>query len=101
MIRWHTLLRRDVTEHSFLLVIVAAHSLVSLTFSRQNVSYLAEEGVALRAITLPWRLQQVHLSIPGEPCAPSKLRSILPQPPMQHASHCPTVHPPRQTLPED
>jgi hypothetical protein len=29
MIRWNTLLRRDVAEYSFLLVIVAAHLLVS------------------------------------------------------------------------
>jgi hypothetical protein len=32
MIRWNTLLRRNVAEYSFLLVIVAAHALVSLAF---------------------------------------------------------------------
>jgi hypothetical protein len=32
MVCWHTLLRGNVAEHSFLVVIVAAHSLVSLTF---------------------------------------------------------------------
>src|SRR5580704_4737061 len=32
MICWYTLLWRNVAEHSFLLVIVAAHSLVSLDF---------------------------------------------------------------------
>src|SRR6267154_5686769 len=32
MVCWYTLLWRNVAEHSFLLVIVAAHSLVSLAF---------------------------------------------------------------------
>src|ERR1700674_5163373 len=32
MIGWYPLLRRNVAEHSFLLVIVSAHSLVSLAF---------------------------------------------------------------------
>src|ERR1700724_327614 len=32
MVCWYTLLWRNVAEHSFLLVIVAAHSLVSLVF---------------------------------------------------------------------
>src|ERR1700680_3043537 len=32
MVCWHTLLWRNVAEHSFLLVIVAAHSLASLDF---------------------------------------------------------------------
>jgi len=32
MICWYALFRRSVAEHSFVLVIVAAHSLVSLAF---------------------------------------------------------------------
>jgi hypothetical protein len=32
MIRWNTLFGGNVAEHSFLLVVVAAHSLVSLAF---------------------------------------------------------------------
>src|SRR5579872_57063 len=32
MVCWYTLLWRNVAEHSFLLVIVAAHSLVSMDF---------------------------------------------------------------------
>jgi hypothetical protein len=32
MIRWDSLLWRNVAEHSFLLIIVSAHSLASLTF---------------------------------------------------------------------
>jgi hypothetical protein len=38
MIRWCTLLRRDVTEHSFLLVIVAAHAPDSFFLHRDKLA---------------------------------------------------------------
>src|ERR1700693_5020158 len=39
MIRWNTLFGGNVAEHSFLLVVVAAHSLVSLTFLHSDEFY--------------------------------------------------------------
>src|SRR5260370_2719236 len=40
MIRWYSLLRGNVAEHSFLVVIVAAHSLVSFSSSFSQTSSL-------------------------------------------------------------
>src|SRR6266481_3211426 len=40
MIRWYSLLRGNVAEHSFLVVIVAAHSLVSFSSSLSQTSSL-------------------------------------------------------------
>src|ERR1700680_63877 len=67
---------------------------------RSNAAPLPEKHKSAKASFLQ-RLQQGGLSIPGEPCAPSKLRSILLQPPMPHASRCPSAHPPPRILPED
>src|ERR1700680_3569280 len=39
MIRWNTLVGGNVAEHSFLLVVVAAHSLVSLAFLTSDEFY--------------------------------------------------------------
>src|ERR1700693_1572223 len=36
MLRWYTLLGGNVAEHSFLLFVVAAHSLVSLAFLQSD-----------------------------------------------------------------
>jgi hypothetical protein len=36
MVRWYTLLAGNVAEHSFLQVVVAAHSLVSLAFLQSD-----------------------------------------------------------------
>src|SRR5260370_10612951 len=67
MIRWHTLLRRDVTEHSFLLVIVAAHSLVSLTFLHSDESLyikVAAEPELFNKLLTAATTGCIHLPIP-------------------------------------
>jgi hypothetical protein len=59
MIRRDSLLWRNVAEHSFLLIIVAAHSLASLTFCTSDEFFqlkLQKKRVFQQAASAAWRI---------------------------------------------